>query len=189
MFAPVPAPPHPPLGSTRASSATYTLVCDVGTFTLTGQSVTFQPTYKLTCDVGTFTYTGQDADFVYTPSTPAVVSGIKPSGGFPAYEHTLRTPRQVSEDRKHFGLTDKVARAIEAVAASQAKRLEQDAQKQFEELNRELQSRSIDWDAKYLEALNLQRERLIDSEIKALLRQRLDDEEIVFMLAMIAAVA
>ena len=41
MFAPVPGPPSPPFTSDDGVPATYTLVCDVGTFVLTGQDVGF----------------------------------------------------------------------------------------------------------------------------------------------------
>jgi hypothetical protein len=67
--------------------------------------------------------------------------------------------------------------------------LEQDAQKRFEELLRELELQGIEFDARYLEALNIQRERLIDAEIAARLRLIREDEELIILLLMAASVA
>jgi hypothetical protein len=87
-------------------------------------------------------------------------------------------------------LEDDEARAqavIADVAARQAERLELDAQKRFEELSRELQLKGIEWEARYLEALNIQREALIDAEIGARLRARLQGEEELLVLLLMAA--
>jgi hypothetical protein len=67
--------------------------------------------------------------------------------------------------------------------------LEQDAQKRFDELLRELELQGIEFDARYLEALNIQRERLIDAEIAARLRLIREDEELLILLLMAASVA
>ena len=45
----------------QAATGAYTLTCDAGAFTLTGQDATFAVTRKLSCDAGAFTLTGQDA--------------------------------------------------------------------------------------------------------------------------------
>lgn len=65
MFAPVPASPHPPF-STHRTAATYTLVCDVGTFSLAGQTIAFKVGRTIVCNVGLFSLAGQDAAFRYT---------------------------------------------------------------------------------------------------------------------------
>ena len=116
------------------------------------------------------------------------VQAISPSGGFPAYEQPLRTKRDISKARKRFGIEDSVARAIAEVAARQAERLELDTQKRFEELNRELQLRGIQWESRYLEALNAQREALIDAEISARLKAKLRNDEEMIILMLLAAV-
>jgi hypothetical protein len=113
---------------------------------------------------------------------PLVGGGYNPSQGlYP------RPPsrRQVSRDRERLGLLDELAlKTIAEVAARQAERLEQDAQKRFEELSRELQLRGLEWEARYLETLNAKREELIDAEILSRLKAkfRADDEMIVLML-------
>lgn len=112
---------------------------------------------------------------------PIVGGGYHPSQGLyprPPDKH------QISRARKRLGLEDEVARAIAQVAARQAESLELDAQKRFEELNRELRLRGIEWDARYLEAVNIEREKLIDAEIALRLKAKLrtDDETIILML-------
>jgi len=66
--------------------------------------------------------------------------------------------------------------------------LERDEQKRFEELLRELQLQGIEFDARYLEALNIQRERLIDAEISARYRLIREEEELIILLLMAASV-
>jgi hypothetical protein len=130
-------------------------------------------------------------DFGSTPPTPPadVVIAQIVGGGIPAHG-TLRlrgregrSRADVARDRERFGI--KAAAVIAAVAERQAERLEGDEQKRFDELLRELQLREIEWDARYLEAMNLQRQSLIDAEIGRLLQIK-NDEEIV-MLMMLAA--
>ena len=119
------------------------------------------------------------------PAPPATVTAPLIGGGYnPSQGLYPRPPsrEQVSRDRERFGLRDAVSLAIAEVAARQAQRLELDAQKRFEELSRELQLRGIEWEGRYLEALNVRRERLIDAEIGQRLRRKLDDEMIVLML-------
>jgi hypothetical protein len=107
------------------------------------------------------------------PPPPPAPSGppYQPSGGVP-HDHPKRTRRQLSEARRRLGLEDdyaveqaEAARTIADVAARQASALEQDKQKQYDELARELQLRNIAWKAKYLEDLASQRQKLIDAEI------------------------
>lgn len=121
-----------------------------------------------------------------TPPPPAAAGPLVGGGYNPSQGLYPRPPdkQQVSKARKRVGLEDEVARAIAQIAAGQAARLELDAQKRFEELNRELQLRDIQWDAQYLDTLNQARERLIDAEIATRLKAKLraDDEIIVFML-------
>ena len=116
-----------------------------------------------------------------------------PSGGVPAYPRAP-TRKDIRKARERFGIPDEKMLAAESViaqvAAAQAKLLEYDAQKRFEELHRELLLRGIEWEARYLESLNLQRERLIDAEIayRMALLQR-NNKEAVMLLLMAAAVA
>lgn len=133
--------------------------------------------------------TGQGAP---PPPPPVIVDqGVKPSGGIP-HDQPRRTRKQVSEARKRLGLDDgytpeEAVVAIDAVAASQALRLEQDEQKRFEELTRELELSGIEFDARYLEALNKQRELLINKEIASFFQRQQNDEDMIRMLLMAAA--
>jgi len=144
--------------------------------------------------LGNLLWTVTGAGFVPPPPPPAPEpSALKPSGGIPADQ--IRTRRDISRARKRFGLDDGADREVVAatviadVAARQALVLERDAQKRFEELLRELELQGIEFDARYLEALNIQRERLIDAEIAARLRLLREDEELIILLLMAASVA
>lgn len=112
------------------------------------------------------------------------------SGGFFDYggERRRRTPEDLRRDRERFGISLEAQGVISAVAAGQANRLELDAQKRFEELERELQAQEIAWRAEYLTALNAERERLITAEIAARLQAKQRDDETI-ILALLAAVA
>lgn len=126
------------------------------------------------------------------PDAPTVLVG----GGFnPSQGLYPRPPgrEEVSRARERLGLKDsiseeKAAKVIADVAARQAESLERDEQKRFEELARQLEIEGLEFDARYLELLNQEREHLIDSEIARRLRAIRDQEEILLMLLMIAAV-
>ena len=118
--------------------------------------------------------------------TPAKPSGGRPSGWTPS--DRKRTRKEISDERKRHGVIDDLAaqeiaaKTIADVAARQAESLEQDQQKQFEELLREIELRGIKWEARYLEALRAQREALIDAEIARRLKQQYEDDAIIIML-------
>lgn len=127
-------------------------------------------------------------DFGDTPPPPApeVATTQIVGGGFPSHG-TLRlrrsegrTREEIRRDREKFGIA--AAAVIEEVAKRQADRLEQDEQKRFDELLRELQLRELEFDARYLEATNALRQKLIDAEIGRLLKQQQDEEMMILML-------
>ena len=109
--------------------------------------------------------------------------------GYTGYETRTRTRKEIQEERERLGiLPRKVERIIQDVALRQAQKLELDKQKQFEELSRELRVQKIEWEGRFLEVLNAEREKLIDREIASRLRVRLrDQEDMLFLLAMAAA--
>ncbi len=101
----------------------------------------------------------------------------------------MRTPADIRQAREKFGIIEPQAeKIIEAVAKRQATSLEQDAQKRFEELSRELELQSIQWDTSYLDALNRYRENLIAQEIGRMLRQKVSNEQTTALLLMAAAI-
>lgn len=127
-----------------------------------------------------------------TPAPAPIAEAPKPSGGFP-YRDSARSKKEISEARKRFGLEDSykeeiAAKVIADVAARQAEALELDELKRFEELSRQLQIEGLEFDRRYLEALNQERERLITLEIAQRLKRLREDEEIVLMLLAAAAV-
>lgn len=87
--------------------------------------------------------------------------------------------------RRELGIREEVHEIIEKVAERQVKALSTDDQQNFEELERELELKGLEWDAKYLEALNLRRELLIEQEIALLLKKRKQDND-AMLLIMIA---
>ena len=127
--------------------------------------------------VGGFSVDQEQAEVI----TQLVGGGYNPSQGLYPYPPSKE---EISKARERLGLRDKVSRAIAAAAARQALSLEQDKHKQFEELLRELELQGIEWDARYLQAMNALRERLMDVELIARLKTKLrtDDEMIVLML-------
>jgi hypothetical protein len=81
MFTPVPGPPSPPFSQGGASGPTYTLACDVGTFTLSGQ----------------------DATFTYTPAlviVRQVAGGGEPWQDFVKSRYSKRHQRLLSEEKQ-----------------------------------------------------------------------------------------
>jgi len=115
------------------------------------------------------------------PPPPPVEAGVAPPvpGGHPF----LRLPRRLKRTKDK-----EIEQIIQAVAAEQVARLERDEHKRFEQLERELELKGITWEARYLEALNLRREYLIEQEIGTLLRKKIKDEEDRLILALLAAI-
>ena len=131
-------------------------------------------------DVEAFSFGDEPAPTDGVLITAIVGGGIPSHGTLRLRRRDGRTREEIRRDRERFGIV--AARVVASVAASQAERLEVDGHKRFEELLRELELRGLEFDARYLEALNEQRQRLIDAEIKVRLRQMLDDEMVVLML-------
>ncbi len=99
-----------------------------------------------------------------------------------------RSRKQISEDRERFGLKDAYAlETIVEVAQRQVARLEVDPQKQYDELANELKLRQIEFAAGYLEALAIERERLISEELqRRLLQQQREDEQVISLVLLAA---
>lgn len=119
------------------------------------------------------------------------VASARPSGGFPAYDGG-RTKREVTRDRERFGIPDEerleAERVIREIALRQAQKLERDEQKRFEELSRELKLRKIEWEGRYLESLNIQRQKLIDDELYERFKRFRDEQDILLLLMMASVV-
>ena len=115
-------------------------------------------------------------------STPAVT----PSGGFPSGTYVDRTGKlrhawadlpfpptreQVRKQRQDWGILPKAAEVIERVAERQAKELpghRLDDGQRVDELIRELDAESVQWEGRYLDLLQAERERIITAEIAQL---------------------
>ena len=120
-----------------------------------------------------------------------VTPAITPSGGI--YHEQLR---EALEGRKSWRQKLREAKikaaaidAIEHIAVRQVESLELDQQKRFEELERELEVRGVEWESRYLDILNQRRETLIHEEIGKLIHKGIEEEEIIMLLMMLAEVA
>ena len=112
--------------------------------------------------------------------------GYHPSQGYSGHETRQRTKDDVRRERERLGIIP--ARIIEEVAARQVERLETDAQKQYDELMRELELQGVQFEARYLEALTSYRDFLLNEEIARRLRQNINNEETMMLILIAAAV-
>jgi len=106
------------------------------------------------------------------------------------YPPDRRSDEDIRKARQRFGVIPPDAEAaIAEVAIRQAARIETDAQKRYDELIGELRLREIEFEARYLEALNTERERLINEEIASRLHKLLQDNNNAVLLMMLMAAA
>lgn len=123
------------------------------------------------------------------PPAPTVAPPIR--GGRAFFEREAeREQRKVSREvsRETLRLPSQAQRVIEAVALRQVQKLERDELKRLEELTRELDLKGIEWETRYLEALNVRREALIDAEIAKLLKLKLEDEDTLLLMMLAASI-
>ena len=113
-------------------------------------------------------------DFGDTPAPPPAATGVRPSGGFPAYD-SGPTKKQTRRSRIVHGI-------INEVAERQAKALDLDAIQKRQELTEELRLRGIEAEISYYEELSRVRERLISEEIALRIRTMMEEEAIAFVL-------
>jgi len=119
------------------------------------------------------------------PPPPPPAASVAPSPGGSRGGFWERQFRETRRDRvRKAPDQEEIDKIIQEVAAEQVARLERDDQKRFEQLERELEFRGVEWEARYLEALNVRRELLIDQEIERLLRQKLDQDNQIILILM-----
>jgi hypothetical protein len=103
------------------------------------------------------------------------------------YRPDQRSAEDIRKARQRFGvIPPDVQATIAEVAARQAQQLDLDQQKQFDELYRELEIKRLGFEARYMEALALQREALINEEIGRRLRLVMEEDDLI-LLTLIAA--
>lgn len=81
------------------------------------------------------------------------------------------TSEQTRRSKQRFEIPVEAAEVIAEVAQRQVLRQEHDEQKRYEELTRELELRRIEYEARYLEALADERQRLLDAQKAARLAE------------------
>lgn len=90
------------------------------------------------------------------------------SGGYLAATRR-RQKDEIRRDRDRFGITEEGMAVVEAVAARQSETPPGDEQKRMEELLRELELRGIEWNARYMDALTVERRLLSEKKRRLLL--------------------
>ena len=113
-------------------------------------------------------------------ASAAAAATASPGGGYWAREFKRRYKP------KYERIPEQIQEVILDVAERQVQRLEHDELKRLEELERELQLRGIEWESRYLTALNEEREFLINQEIGGLLRQKIENDETALVLILSA---
>lgn len=122
---------------------------------------------------------------------PVVTTDDRPKGTAewlgPPYQDQ-RSRESISKARERFGITDAAAEVIAAVAARQAaeevaQTAAADEQRRYEELSRELELRSLEFEGRYLEALSALR-----AEKLAEIREQQELEDVLALLAIAASV-
>lgn len=124
---------------------------------------------------------GAAASVTPTPPTPPPVVPEQFSGGYLPHggKRKRRSKEELERARELFGIRSRhAAETIIEVAARQAERNELDAQKQFDELRRELLLRGLKWNARYMEALAKYRETFV--------QEAMDEEDLLALLTMMA---
>ncbi len=106
-----------------------------------------------------------------------------PSGGW--IKTPIRDEADIRRQREDHPLWPKAQEVIAAVAQRQAEDLHLDEQQRLEELSRELQLAGIEWEARYLSALNDRREQLLNQELayRVQLQQANQDTLLLLMAA------
>lgn len=112
--------------------------------------------------------------------------GVRPSGGVPSRDLGDKGPtqEQIRKSRIRFGLIPEEVEVIESVALRQVEKLDLDEQQKLDELRGELQLKKIALESRHIQALNDERERLIDLEIASIFRQ--NQEEALLLLLMMS---
>ena len=112
------------------------------------------------------------------------------SGGWLDYlkSQSHRYSAKYQEEREKLGIDGEESAIIDSIAARQAKDLRLDEQQRLDELRGELQLRRIEMRSSHIEFLNVQRQHLIDEEIRTYLYAMQQKHEDEAMLLIIAAV-
>lgn len=125
---------------------------------------------------------------ISAPSPPAVIvgAGVIPSGGHPWLGPYPK--------RRHIWgnyFPEEVVDLIEKVAEKQLEDLALTKRRQEALFRQELRVKAIDFEARYLEALNIERGLLIDLEIAHRLKwikERRDDEDLLLLIAVAVSI-
>lgn len=125
------------------------------------------------------------------PTPPVVPADDRPKGTAewlgPPYKDQ-RSRESVVKARERFGITDAAAEVIAAVAARQAaeeaaQAVAADEQRRYEELSRELELRSLEFEGRYLEALSALR-----ADMLVAIKEQQELEDVLALLAISASV-
>ena len=90
-------------GQPASGTASYTLTCDAGAYTLAGQAATLLKNSVVTADVGAYALVGQDATFAYSGATVA----RRHAGGFARRAQVRKG--YIIKGRRYFLTEDELA--------------------------------------------------------------------------------
>lgn len=112
----------------------------------------------------------------------------QPSGGYLRGSDRRRTKREIDEARRRFGIDvpDEVIETIQEAAADQVADLETDAKKQERDLRMRLRVRQLKFEARQLEWLAAERERLINEELVRITTTMRNNETITRLMLLAA---
>lgn len=121
----------------------------------------------------------------YSVDTPVNVQDAHLFGVRPSYRKKKKKKYVTFEEMLEAwqrALNPASVEIIQSVALRQVQTPDFDEQKRLEELERELEAADIEWDSRFLAAVKIERERLIDAEIKQRLKERMNEEDAILLI-------
>lgn len=120
------------------------------------------------------------------PPSPTATSPS--SGGYLRASDRRRTQKEIDEARRRFGINVplEVVEVIQEAAQDQVEDSVTDPQKQKRDLQMRLRVRQLKFEAEYLKALAIERERLIDEEIVARVQKTYRNNQVLKLLLLAA---
>ena len=117
------------------------LICDAGSYFLTGQDATLNYAsgrfdYSLTCDAGAYTLTGQDANLVYSGQTglPQQIYNL------PGYRRVKRTEQELEDFYRSIGALPEIQTVTSVVSENSTQYAPIEEKKDFDSTKRYIEA-------------------------------------------------
>lgn len=173
-FSPLSTQPISSIGGTSGGAVSYSLNCEAGTYSITGQDAALVYTshaaiaYSLTCDEGNYTISGQDIELTYHSGQQVAVYG---GGGGGVKSHKVKRSTIEETEKAVAEAFDKVL-GIE-VSPIIVEEVRKEVEREFKQIPLE------DYDIAMAQVQSLIEN--VQKRIKAM-EDELDDEEALLML-------